>query len=132
MAGYLLADGIEFDANGLCDGVFEWTQNPDGTSSRSAVQAVNEDGLKLWNLGISWLDEGYQGRTIEKTGIVTVASATEPTPKRHKPLRFKNLRLHTSARLINRKAALIERFFADSWAQAGSNPTAPQVHKEQN
>jgi len=135
MAGFLLSESHEFETTGIVNPVFEWARNSDGSSKRSDVQSVNDKGVKLWDVGVTWIEEGAEGRQTEVLGDVRVASLEKPEPKRHKITRFKNCLYVASSRIVGNRAVTVHRFTADSWAQAGSNPTAnhPQAtQKEQS
>jgi hypothetical protein len=114
--GYTLEAGFELDANGVVEPVTQWVEGNDGKRVRSDAQATNDEGVPLWNIHVNWLAEEY-GREVEKTAIVTVPSLEKVTVKRHRPIRFKDLTLHVSARLNNGKAVLNEKFTATGFSQ---------------
>ena len=131
MAGYLLHEAQEFDCTGIIDEHYEWLENSiDGSRSRATTQTVDENGNEIWLVGISWIDTIYD-KEVEKSAVVQVAHKGRPNfLKRHRPIRFKGLRLHVSARLNGSRPIPVERFTADSII--APTATNPAITKEQN
>jgi len=123
--GFLLADGLDlFDSNGLCDAVYRWENG-----ARSENQARDESGTPLWNIHVSWLSTSY-GKDVERSAIVEVPSPTKPELRRHKPIKFRGLVYQPSARLVNGRAILQDKFMAESWSQGPSGPPQPVTSKQ--
>lgn len=95
----------------------EWTERPDGSRTRSDVQATNDSGVPMWEVEIVYSDIVY-GQAKTESAQVLVPSQTEPKPAAFTPAAFQGLTVNA----YGTKTGMRLNFSADGLAAAKPAP----------
>ena len=97
----------------------EWTERPDGSRTRSDVQATNDQNVPMWEVEIVYSDTVF-GQAKTEAAPVLVPASTEPKPSPFTPARFEGLTVNA----YGTKTGMRTSFSAAGLAAAA--PAQPQ------
>lgn len=118
------ADRLTPFATGNVNPVPVWTENADGSRSRSDAQATNESGVPLWNVEI--LRQTVQfGEGRMSAVSVQVPAPQMPNPEPMTPAKFRGL----EADFYVSRNQLRERWTAEGIEPAAAQRPAPKEDK---